>query len=136
MSIPKPLVQLNQTFIVVTVLMGIFINDLILFFPFFIGAYTLQTRQNPVILFGKRFLKKPLDRYTPKDHEQQLFNQWIATICLGLSIIFFFTGWSELLGYVFSIMVVASASMALTGFCIGCVIRYRYMMWKHKRVHS
>ena len=36
-------------------------------------------------------------------------------------------------GYVFSIMVILAAGVALMGYCIGCTIRYRYMMWKYKR---
>ncbi|WP_186577906.1 DUF4395 domain-containing protein [Aquibacillus kalidii] len=132
MGIPKPLVQLNQLFIVSTVILALIFYKGILLLPFIVGIYTLVVKKNPVILFSKRFLRKPLDKYLQEDKNQQLFNQWIATICLGLSVLFFSLK-LDTLGYVFSLMVVAAAGIALMGYCIGCTIRYRYMMWKYKR---
>lgn len=132
MTIPKPLVQLNQSFIVISVIIALLFAKTILFIPFIIGVYTLSTKQNPVILLGKKFLKKPLSSYQKEDKDQQLFNQWIATICLGLSLLFFAIN-LNVLGYIFSIMVVSAAAIALMGYCIGCTIRYRYMMWKYNR---
>ncbi|MEC5423987.1 DUF4395 domain-containing protein [Virgibacillus sp. C22-A2] len=132
MSIPKPLVQVNQSFIVISVLLALLIHPAILLIPFAIGVYTLLTKKNPVIHFSKRFLKKPFDSYKQEDKDQQLFNQWIATICIGLSLLFFSINLS-ILGYVFSGMVVVASGVALMGYCIGCTIRYRYMMWRYKR---
>ncbi len=132
MSIPKPLVQTNQAFIVSTVILSLLVHPAILLFPFAVGVYTLATKKNPVILFSRRFLKNPIASYLQEDRDQQLFNQWIATICLGLSLLFFSVG-LPLLGFAFSIMVIIAAGVALMGYCIGCTIRYRYMMWKHNR---
>ncbi|WP_409293897.1 DUF4395 domain-containing protein [Peribacillus sp. SCS-26] len=132
MGIPKPLVQLNQSFIVASVLAALVFHHLILLIPFAIGVFTLIFKKNPIILAGKTLLKKPLSQYVMEDKEQQLFNQWIATVCLGLSLLFFQFGWN-VLGYSFSVMVVLAAGIALLGFCIGCFIRYRFIMWKHKR---
>lgn len=132
MTIPKPLVQTNQAFIVVTVIAALLLHPAILLLPFAVGVYTLMTKKNPVIQFSRRFLKKPMADYQQEDKDQQLFNQWIATICLGLSLVFFSLG-IPLLAYAFSIMVIIAAGVALMGYCIGCTIRYRYMMWKHNR---
>lgn len=132
MSIPKPLVQSNQAFIVITVILALVFHKAILLLPFLIGAYTLITKKNPLIQFNKRFLKKPANQYIPEDRDQQLFNQWIATVSLGLSLLFFAVG-ATVAGYVFSIMVLVASGVALMGYCIGCTIRYRYMMWKHNK---
>lgn len=132
MTIPKPLVQANQTFIVVTAVAALVFHSAILLLPFVVGAYTLITKKNPVIQLGRLFLKKPMASYQQEDKDQQLFNQWIATVSLGLSLIFFSLG-MPLLGFTFSIMVIIAACVALMGYCIGCTIRYRYMMWKHNR---
>lgn len=132
MGIPKPLVQTNQAFIFISVLSALFIHKAILIIPLTIGIYTLITKQNPIISIGKQLLSKPLNEYPQEDKEQQIFNQWIATIFIGLSTLFFYFG-LNVLGYVFSIMVMAASGIALMGFCIGCFIRYRYLMWKHKR---
>ena len=135
MTIPKPLVQTNQAFIVLTVIIALIFHKAILLLPFAVGVYTLATKSNPVIRFSKRFLKNPSMSYIQEDKDQQLFNQWIATICLGLSLAFFAFGFT-IIGYAFSIMVVVAAGVALLGYCIGCTIRYRYMMWKHHRTKA
>ncbi|QGH36681.1 DUF4395 family protein [Gracilibacillus salitolerans] len=132
MSIPKPLVQTNQTFILITVLFGLFIHPMILILPFVTGVITLLTKNNPVIRIGKNFLTKPANAYPPEDKAQQIFNQWIATVCIGLSLLFF-TLQINWLAYTFSTMVVIASGLALAGYCIGCTIRYRYTMWRHKR---
>ncbi|MFL0472321.1 DUF4395 domain-containing protein [Priestia sp. 179-F W1.4 NHS] len=132
MSIPKPLVQLNQLFIVITVLIALLAAKWLLLLPFLFGVVTLATKRNPVIMAGKTLLRKPASSYQMEDRAQQLFNQWIATICMGVAFISFLMGYT-LVGYVFSIMVILAAGVALMGYCIGCTIRYRYMMWKYKR---
>ncbi|WP_208592083.1 DUF4395 domain-containing protein [Gracilibacillus suaedae] len=133
MSIPKPLVQMNQAFILITVLLGLFIHPVILLLPFLIGVITLITKNNPIIRIGKNFLKKPASSYPPEDKGQQIFNQWIATVCIGLSLILFFILQINWLAYTFSIMVVIASALALLGYCIGCTIRFRYLMWRHRR---
>lgn len=135
MSIPKPLVQSNQAFIVLSVILALVFHKAILLLPFLVGAYTLITKKNPVIQFNKRFLKKPANQYIQEDRDQQLFNQWIATICLGLSLLFFALGITAA-GYAFSLMVLIASAVALMGYCIGCTIRYRYMMWKHQKANA
>ncbi|WP_046176338.1 DUF4395 domain-containing protein [Domibacillus indicus] len=132
MGIPKPLVQINQLFIVFFVAAGLLVHPAILFLPFFIGVYTLLTKRNPIILFSRRFLKKPASQYIQEDKDQQIFNQRIATVCLGFSLFAFYIGWTAL-GYTFGILVITAAAVALMGFCIGCFIRYQYIMWRHRR---
>ncbi|WP_203333415.1 DUF4395 domain-containing protein [Planococcus beigongshangi] len=132
MTIPKPLVQINQSFIVLSVILGLLISPVILLLPFAVGVYTLAMKKNPVIMAARPLLKKPANAYIQEDRDQQLFNQWIATVCLGLSLLFFGLGLS-ILAYFFSIMVMAAAGIALMGYCIGCTIRYRLMMMKHNR---
>ncbi|MEM4994620.1 MULTISPECIES: DUF4395 domain-containing protein [Priestia] len=132
MSIPKPLVQLNQLFIVITVLLALLAAKWLLLLPFLVEVVTLVTKRNPVIMAGKKLLKKPISSYQMEDRDQQLFNQWIATICIGIAFISFLLSYT-FVGYVFSIMVILAAGVALMGYCIGCTIRYRYMMWKYKR---
>ncbi|WP_054637710.1 DUF4395 domain-containing protein [Thalassobacillus sp. C254] len=132
MGIPKPLVQANQAFIVSTVLLSLIFSIWILFLPFINGMVSLITNSNPVIRLGRNFLKKKPSQYVLEDPEQQRFNQWISTVCLGLSLLFYFLGFPAI-SIAFSVMVLLAAGIALTGYCIGCTIRYRYMMWKYKR---
>jgi hypothetical protein len=132
MGIPKQLVQINQLFIFFSVLTGLLFSQFILLLPLLVGVITLVTKQNPIIMFSKRFLKKPLNTYIQEDKDQLLFNQWIATICLVIACISFQIGY-PMIGYVFGGMVVMAVGVALCGYCIGCTIRFRYIMWKNKR---
>ncbi|WP_241474930.1 DUF4395 domain-containing protein [Priestia flexa] len=132
MGIPKPLVQFNQTFIVASVVLSFFTTTWVLLAPFIVGIITLLTKQNPIMKVGKQFLRKEASFYRLEDRDQQLFNQWIATSCLGLSLLFFMVN-LPVVSAAFSIMVLIAAGVALMGYCIGCTIRYRYMMWKYKR---
>ncbi|AQX54672.1 DUF4395 domain-containing protein [Priestia flexa] len=132
MGIPKPLVQFNQAFIVASVVLSFFTTTWVLLAPFIVGVITLLTKQNPIMKVGKQFLRKEASFYPLEDRDQQLFNQWIATSCLGLSLLFFMVN-LPVVSAAFSIMVLIAAGVALMGYCIGCTIRYRYMMWKYKR---
>lgn len=132
--IPKPLVQLNQWFLVITTLIGLLFTAYILLIPFIIGLTTLTTKRNPVILIGAKFLKKPKKSYLQEDRSQQLFNQAIATSCLAISLLGFALQ-LPIVGYIFSVMVIIAAGVALMGYCIGCAIRYRYMMWRHRQTN-
>jgi len=135
MTIPKPLVQLNQAFLVATVLAGLIVHPLILLVPFAVGIVTLTTKKNPLIAFGRRFLPNPPNSYPQEDREQQLFNQWIATACLALALLFFAAG-QAIVATVFGAMVIIAAGVALMGYCIGCTVRYQLMMWKHRRAKT
>ncbi|MBH0231279.1 DUF4395 domain-containing protein [Halobacillus yeomjeoni] len=135
MGIPKPLVQTNQAFVVLSVLSGLLIHHSLLLIPLAIGVYTLVTKTNPIIKISRPFLSKKPDQYIQEDKDQQLFNQWIATICVGAALGFFSID-LNVLGYLFGGMVIVAAGVALMGYCIGCTIRYRYMMWKHRRTST
>ncbi|WP_335870329.1 DUF4395 domain-containing protein [Bacillus sp. 2205SS5-2] len=132
MGIPKPLVQTNQIFMSLTVLSGLFIHEILLVLPFALGLITIATKKNPLILVGKKFLSKPTSSYILEDADQQIFNQWIATVCLGFSLLFFAIGWT-IVAVTFSVMVILASTIAIMGYCIGCTIRYQYKMWQYRR---
>ncbi|WP_368504300.1 DUF4395 domain-containing protein [Alkalihalophilus sp. As8PL] len=132
MGIPKPLVQVNQIFLIITVLLSWLISPWILALPFLVGVVALAFHYNVVMKIAKSLLKKPLKTYVQEDPQQQRFNQWIATICLGLALVGFMFQFISFI-FIMSGMVVMAAALALSGYCIGCTIRYRYMMWKYQK---
>jgi hypothetical protein len=137
MGIPKPLVQVNQVFLIITVLLSWLVSPWILVLPFLVGVVALAFHYNLVMKIAKPLLKKPLKTYVQEDPQQQRFNQWIATICIGLALVGFMLQFISFM-FIMSGMVVMAAALALSGYCIGCTIRYRYMMWKYqkKKGHS
>lgn len=131
-SIPRPLVQANRAFLVLTIGAAFLLHPMILALPLAVGILALSARWHPVIIFGNRFLKKSPDHYRREDPEDQRFNQWIATVLLILASGSFLLGY-QIPGYIFGGMVIVAAGVALSGFCIGCYIRFRYQQWRYRR---
>lgn len=132
-SIPRPLVRLNQSMIAISSILSIVTGfSWILLVPIMIGISSLFFNYNPLMDFGKRFLRKPLNEYLQEDKEQQRFNQILALSMLTLAYLSSMLGFS-IISYVFATMVFLASSVAKLGFCIGCFIHYQYNMWKYRR---
>ncbi|WP_151733957.1 DUF4395 domain-containing protein ['Paenibacillus yunnanensis' Narsing Rao et al. 2020] len=132
-AIPRPLVKLNQGFIVGSVLLAWVTGwHLLLAFPLAAGLSGLIFGYNPVIKAGAPFLRKERSAYILEDWEQQQFNQSIAVFCLAGGLISFLAGWTTA-AYIFTAMVAVAATVAIFGFCIGCFIHYQWRMVLHRR---
>jgi hypothetical protein len=134
-SIPKPLVDLNQWFIVISVALS-WVTQIqwLLVLPFLAVLSGVLFHYNPVMKLGRQFLKKEASAYQPEDADQQRFNSVIAAICLGSALISGLFQWGA--GYyLFSGMVFLAASIALAGFCIGCFIRFQWKRLLYRRKH-
>lgn len=132
-TIPKPLVQVNQSVIVLSVILTWVTNlEWILLIPLLSGVCGLIFRINPIMEGAKRFLKKEPSKYHQEDWEQQQFNQKIAILCLGAGFIGFAFN-LPVMGYIFTILVAIAATVALLGFCIGCFIHYQWKMYQYRK---
>lgn len=134
-TIPRPLVQANRMFLVLSIGLALIVHEALLAIPLLAGITSLLFRWNPVIAFGRRFLRKPPSVYRREDPLDQRFNQTIATTLLALSIISFALG-APIIGYIAGGMVILAAGVALLGFCVGCYLRFRIQQWRHKRNQS
>jgi len=131
--IPRPIVQTNQAFIVVSVLSAWATGvHWLIALPLAAGLLGLLFNYNPVMRIARRFLRKPPSAYVPEDPAQQRFNQLIAVSLLALGIISFSAGWTAA-GYALTAMVAAAAFVALLGFCVGCFIHYQWSQYKHRK---
>jgi hypothetical protein len=132
-SIPRPLVRINQWFIVVSVvitwLTGV---EWILTLPLLAGISGLLFGYNPVMRAAGYFLRKHPSEYIPEDWEQQQFNQKIAVGCLTGGLISYAIGLTTI-GHIFTVMVALAAFIAILGFCIGCFIRFQWSKYKSKK---
>jgi predicted MFS family arabinose efflux permease len=132
-SIPRPLVRINQWFIVVSVvitwLTGV---EWILTLPLLAGISGLLFGYNPVMRAASYFLLKHPSEYIPEDWEQQQFNQKIAVGCLTGGLISYAIGLTTI-GHIFTVMVALAAFIAILGFCIGCFIRFQWSKYKSKK---
>lgn len=132
-GIPLPLVRTNQWFLVITVALALFLNQPgILAIPWALGVYSLIAGKNPLFFLVRPLLSKSPSEYPMEDPAQQRFNQWISVLCLSLSLLGFLAG-RPFVGFLFALMVGVAALVAIMGFCIGCFIRYRYLLWRRQR---
>lgn len=131
MGLPKPVVQANQLFLVISVLCGLVISPWILLLPLLHGIISLLFKYNLVMEVTMKLLTSPKEEYPQEDPAQQRFNQWISTVLVGLSLLAFLLS-IDTLGYIFGSMVILAVLIALLGFCIGCWIRFKYIMWRHE----
>jgi hypothetical protein len=131
-GIPSKLVKINQLLIITTVILGIFISKFLLLLPIVIGIITIVTRKNPIITFTFMFIRKDISSYKLEDKDQQIFNQWIATVLISLQFICYVLS-LEKIGFFLGVVVITACSFALVGFCIGCVVRYKFIKWKYKK---
>ncbi|SEN54928.1 protein of unknown function [Mesobacillus persicus] len=135
-SIPRPLVKMNQTVIVICVLITWATGqEGFLLVPLLAGVMGLLFGYNPIMEGAKRFLKKPLKAYIPEDWEQQQFNQKIAVACLAIGFISFLFGW-DVVGYIFTVLVALAAFIAILGFCIGCFILFQWKQFRYRRING
>ncbi|MCQ6275503.1 DUF4395 domain-containing protein [Bacillus sp. V3B] len=135
-SIPRPLVQTNQSVIVISVVLTWLTNsEWFLLIPLIAGLSGILFGFNPIMQIAKRFLKKPIKSYIPEEWEQQQFNQKIAVVCLGAGFLSFLLGW-DIVGYVFTTLVATAALVAILGFCIGCFMHYQWKQYKYRRAHQ
>lgn len=132
-SIPRPVVRVNQWFIVVSVLAAWITGwTWILALPLVAGLAGLLLKFNPVMRLAKLFLRKSPDSYIPEDKDQQRFNQWIAVTCLAISLASFVLHLA-IIGYVFSALVLTAAFIAICGFCVGCFIQFQLLRLRNRK---
>jgi len=131
--IPRPLVRVNQWSIVISVILLVITGNIIwLFIPLLSGMSSLLFDFHPLMALAKPFLKKDFSQYVLEDKIQQRFNQTLAVIMLSLSVLSHWLGW-PILTYIFAAMVFTASGVAILGFCIGCFIRYQWILMKQNR---
>lgn len=132
-SIPRPLVRVNQwTIFMSVVLTWVTGFYWILLLPLIANLSGVLFGLNPIIYFSKGFLKKDPSQYIPEDVGQQRFNSTIATLCLALGFLGYVFSINAL-AYTFTIMVAVASFVAILGFCVGCFIHFQFNQFKYRR---
>ena len=133
LSIPRPLVRVNQWTIFLSVVItwaaGFY---WILLLPLIANLSGVLLGFNPIIYFSKGFLKKDPSGYIPEDVGQQRFNSTIATLCLTLGFLGYLLSVNAL-AYTFTAMVAVASFVAILGFCVGCFIHFQINQFKYRR---
>ncbi|WP_339168472.1 DUF4395 domain-containing protein [Paenibacillus sp. FSL R5-0341] len=125
-EVPMRYVKANQVGIVLFVLLSFVFNPLVVLGGLWIiqvvglasgGKLNLFVQIGKAVLTGKGTETQAV--------ELQRFNNILAVLFLSLALISFSLGW-VVAGYVFSIMLLAAASAALLGYCVGCTVYFWY----------
>ncbi len=132
-AIPRPLVRLNQW----TILLSVFVTWItgaiwVLAIPLVANLMGVFCNYNPIIRFGRLFLKKAPSTYIPEDAQQQKFNASIASFCLSGGLLGYLLNW-QVVGHIFTAMVAIASSIAIAGFCIGCFLYFQLKQWQYRR---
>ncbi|MCL6663776.1 MULTISPECIES: DUF4395 domain-containing protein [Paenibacillus] len=125
-EVPMRYVKANQVGIVLFVILSFLFNPLVVLGLLWIiqvvglasgGKLNLFVQIGKVVLTGKGTETQAV--------ELQRFNNILAVLFLTLALISFSLGWVAA-GYVFSVMLLAAASAALLGYCVGCTVYFWY----------
>ncbi|WP_339196980.1 DUF4395 domain-containing protein [Paenibacillus sp. FSL P4-0176] len=125
-EVPMRYVKANQVGIVLFVLLSFVFNPLVVLGVLWViqvvglassGKLNLFVQIGKAVLTGKGTETQAV--------ELQRFNNILAVLFLSLALISFSLGWVGA-GYVFSVMLLAAASAALLGYCVGCTVYFWY----------
>lgn len=132
-SIPRPLVRVNQWTIFLSVILTWITQETwILAIPLVANLLGIAFNFNPIMKLARFIIIQEEKQYIPEDVTQQKFNACIASFCLLGGFISFIAGWT-VVGYVFTIMVALASFIAILGFCIGCFIFFQIKQYKYRR---
>ncbi|MER2126880.1 DUF4395 domain-containing protein [Solibacillus sp. FSL H8-0523] len=132
-SIPRPLVRVNQWTIFLSVVFTWLTGQYwLLAIPLVANLLGVLTGFNPIMRVAKLFLTKDLKSYIPEEIGQQKFNATIACICLAGGLAGFVLNLS-IIAYSFTIMVALASFIAILGFCIGCFLHFQLKQFQYRR---
>lgn len=133
LSIPRPLVRVNQWTIFLSAILTWITGDAwILLIPLIANLLGFAFGFNPIMRLAKLFLTKGPKSYIPEDAVQQRFNSSIATFCLAGGFLSFVIGW-DIVAYIFTVMVAVASIVAILGFCVGCFIHFQAKQFIYRR---
>lgn len=132
-SVPMPLVRFNNwVTLVLLVLSWVTQQAWIVAIPLITCGLGAAIGWNPVIALAKQFFNRPSSSYVSEEKAQLRFNQLLCSIMLAVALVSSLAGWAAGF-YIFTIMPAAANIGALSGFCVGCFIRYRWLQYRHAR---
>lgn len=131
-GIPRPIVKTQQWFLFLCLSSFLLtLSPVFLWVALFISMVTAVYKSpfTPLIkaIYGHRLKVEPHE-----DRDQQRFNQWLSILMLGIILMASNLGFSSF-SYALTFGLLLICSAALYGFCLGCFLRYRYLLWSHKR---
>jgi hypothetical protein len=133
-----PIVNLNRWTLVISIIAGVLLQWPLVttaLFVILLFAVTFGQRGSLIFRTGKKLIQlgilKNNEEDEGEDRRLMRFNNAIALTLLGLAQIAFLLG-VPVVGWTLSLLVVVAASAALMGFCLGCVLFYRFRVYRYR----
>jgi hypothetical protein len=133
-GIPMPIVRLNRAVIVVSVIAALVLNQPLIIAALFLliaPAALFGRRASLIFKFGSRLFARQNLTAEKEDFRVQRFNNLLATLMLGGSLVAFILG-APALGWILAIGVAGAALVALLGFCVGCFLYYQLNLQRRR----
>ena len=132
-DIPVPIVNFSRWIYLIFLLAGIITRQpwiITLLFVLLLPGFILGGKWNLINRIGKKFLASKLKGTLYEDNKLIRFNNLLLMIMLLMAQIAFLAG-SELTGWVITLMPIAATGLALAGYCVGCVIYYKFRLYRY-----
>jgi len=133
-GIPLPIVKLNRWSIVTIILIGVLLQQPLWttgLFVVLLPASVFGRRASLIYFIGRKVFASQIRTAPLEDQKLQRFNNSIATLLLGAAQLAFLFQ-ASLVGWILSLAVLAAASVALAGFCVGCFLFYQFNLQRFR----
>lgn len=132
-SVPMPLVRLNNwVTLALLAISWITQQAWVAAIPLVYCGLGAAIGWNPVIAGAKQFFNRPPSSYVSEEKAQLRFNQTLCAIMLGIALVSALAGWTAGF-YIFTILPALANIGALAGYCVGCIIRFRWQQYRYAR---
>jgi hypothetical protein len=133
-GIPMPIVTLNRVCTAAGVLLALLLRQPAIttaLFALLVPAALFGSRASLVFLVGRKLFVRANATAPTEDRRLMRFNNSLAAIMLGLAQAAFLAH-LPLLGWIFACAVALAATVALSGFCVGCFLFFRFKMARYR----
>jgi hypothetical protein len=88
-------------------------------------------KANLISIAGKKLLSSKIIFSLKEDRHLIQFNNFLLIFILLIAQLFFLVG-NKIIGWGFVLIGIAATGLALAGFCVGCVLYFRFKLYKYR----
>jgi hypothetical protein len=132
-DIPVPIVNFGRWVNLIFLLAGLLTRQpwlTTILFIILLPGFVFGGKWNFIGRTGKYFLGYRLKGSLYEDKKLIKFNNLLLMIMLLMAQIAFLAG-TPLTGWVISLLAIAANGLALAGYCVGCVIYYKFRLYRY-----
>ena len=132
-DIPVPIVNFGRWVNLIFLLAGLLTMQPWLttaLFVILLPGYILGGNWNFIGTIGKKLLASKLKGSLYEDRKLIKFNNMLLMVMLFLAQIAFLVP-NPIIGWGISVMAIAANGLALAGYCVGCVIYYKFRLYRY-----